>query len=66
MQMMAFERFCKQLNDLNRDRMYNLEMKCLDSKHSLKRSQFVLCTVFFIFVGTDHFVIVVKIKWLVC
>ena len=37
MQRVEFEKFCKELIDLHRERMYNLEMQFLQDKHSLKR-----------------------------
>jgi len=37
MQRVEFEKFCKELIELHRERMYNLEMQFLKAKHSLKR-----------------------------
>lgn len=37
MQRVEFEKFCKELIDLHRERMYNLEMQFLQDKHKLKR-----------------------------
>jgi len=37
MQQVNFEKFCKELIELHRERMYNLEMQFLQNKHGLKR-----------------------------
>ncbi len=37
MQRVEFEKFCKELIELHRERMYNLEMQFLQAKHGLKR-----------------------------
>lgn len=37
MQRAEFEKFCKELIELHRERMYNLEMQFLQAKHGLKR-----------------------------
>ena len=37
MQRVQFEKFCKELIELHRERMYNLEMRFLQDKHGLKR-----------------------------
>lgn len=37
MQQVEFEKFCKELIELHRERMYNLEMQFLQDKHQLKR-----------------------------
>jgi len=42
MQRVEFEKFCKELIELHRERMYNLEMQFLKAKHSLKRGTFLL------------------------
>ena len=41
MQRVEFEKFCKDLIELHRERMYNLEMEFLKAKHSLKRGTFL-------------------------
>lgn len=38
MQRVEFEKFCKELIELHRERMYSLEMQFLKAKHGLKRS----------------------------
>lgn len=41
MQRVEFEKFCKELIELHRERMYNLEMQFLQDKHGLKRGEFL-------------------------